>query len=45
MANPVNLPRLDAPPIDYDKLSPELKRWLANLVDVYNEAMTQIENA
>ena len=40
---PGTLPRIDTPPVDYDKLSNEMERWLTDIADTLNQAMTQIE--
>lgn len=42
MAEPINLPRLD-PPIDYNDINPQIVRWWSDIVDLVNQAFTQIE--
>lgn len=41
---PVQLDRLDTPPIAYDKLSPELERWFTVITDIINYDLQLIED-
>ena len=40
----VELNRLDTPPVEYDQLSPELKRWFAVVTDIINDDLQLIED-
>lgn len=40
----VQLDRIDTPPIQYDKLSPELERWFTVITDILNYNIQLIED-
>lgn len=44
MPTDFNLPRMDPPPLDYCDFQTEMKRWLSDLIDAYNQAMQQLGN-
>lgn len=41
----INLQKLDPPPLQNDKLSPDLQNWLSNLTDQINQMTITTENA
>jgi hypothetical protein len=44
VAAPINLEVLDTPIVEETQFSPDMKRWLSNIVDIVNASFTSIEN-
>lgn len=44
MAAPINLDVLDPPDVEQTEFGPDMKRWLANIVDIINASFATLNN-
>jgi hypothetical protein len=44
LTNPIDLEVLDSPEVEGTQFSPDMKRWLSNVVDIVNASFASLDN-